>query len=165
MDQEGFSGRDGRTTIFDYWSVDTIRRWRKGSLSMKYMTSEEKELHEFYQKVLTLCNKEKALSEGDFYDLMYVQAPHHFDVYNCYAFLRRYKNTLLLIVANFSGNEQKLSAYLPAHVFEFYDLKPSQQCAAKELISGSKETMNVSPDTHLNLTVPAHSGVIWKFTL
>lgn len=27
MDSEGFSGRDGRTTIFDYWSVDTIRRW------------------------------------------------------------------------------------------------------------------------------------------
>ena len=22
MDSEGFSGRDGRTTIFDYWSVD-----------------------------------------------------------------------------------------------------------------------------------------------
>ena len=30
MDSEGFSGRDGRTTIFDYWSVDTIRRWRNG---------------------------------------------------------------------------------------------------------------------------------------
>lgn len=165
MDQEGFSGRDGRTTIFDYWSVETIRRWRKGSLSMKYMTSEEKELHEFYQKVLTLCNKEKALSEGDFYDLMYVQAPHHFDVYNCYAFLRRYKNTLLLIVANFSSNEQKLSVCLPAHVFEFYDLKPSQECSAKELISGDKETMNVSPDKHLNLTVPAQGGVIWKLTM
>ena len=31
MDSEGFSGRDGRTTIFDYWSVDTVRRWRNGS--------------------------------------------------------------------------------------------------------------------------------------
>mgnify|MGYP005806048995 CR=1 FL=1 len=28
MDSEGFSGRDGRTTIFDYWSVDTIRSLR-----------------------------------------------------------------------------------------------------------------------------------------
>ena len=32
MDCEGFSGQDGRTTIFDYWSVDTIRRWRNGGL-------------------------------------------------------------------------------------------------------------------------------------
>ena len=26
MDKEGFSGHDGRTTIFDYWSVDTLVR-------------------------------------------------------------------------------------------------------------------------------------------
>lgn len=31
MDSEGFSGKgwDG-TTIFDYWSIDSIRRWRNG---------------------------------------------------------------------------------------------------------------------------------------
>lgn len=165
MDQEGFSGRDGRTTIFDYWSVDTIRRWRKGSLSMKYMTAEEKELHDFYQKVLTLCNKEKALCEGDFYDLMYVQAPHHFDVYNCYAFLRRYKNTLLLVVANFSNSEQKLSVCIPAHVFEFYDLKPLENCIGKELLSGNKEKTSILPNTHINLDIPALGGCIWKFTI
>lgn len=165
MDQEGFSGRDGRTTIFDYWSVDTIRRWRKGSLSMKYMTAEEKELYDFYQKVLNLCNKEKALSEGDFYDLMYVQAPHHFDVYNCYAFLRRYKNTLLLVVANFSNSKQKLSVCIPAHVFEFYEIKPLEGCIGKELISGNKENINILPDAHINLEIPAYGGCIWKFTI
>ena len=26
-DAEGFSGKDGRTTIFDYWSVTTVRQW------------------------------------------------------------------------------------------------------------------------------------------
>lgn len=165
MDQEGFSGRDGRTTIFDYWSVDTIRRWRKGSLSMKYMTTEEKELYDFYQKVLTLCNKEKALSEGDFYDLMYVQAPHHFDVYNCYAFLRRYKNNLLLVVANFSNSKQNLSVCIPAHVFEFYEIKPLEGCIGKELISGNKEKINILPDAHINLEIPAYGGCIWKFTI
>lgn len=165
MDQEGFSGRDGRTTIFDYWSVDTIRRWRKGSLSMKYMTAEEKELYDFYQKVLNLCNKEKALSEGDFYDLMYVQAPHHFDVYNCYAFLRRYKNTLLLVVANFSNSKQKLSVCIPAHVFEFYEIKPLEGCIGKELISGNKEKINILPDAHINLEIPSYGGCIWKFTI
>ncbi len=165
MDQEGFSGRDGRTTIFDYWSVDTIRRWRKGSLSMKYMTTEEKELYDFYQKVLTLCNKEKALSEGDFYDLMYVQAPHHFDVYNCYAFLRRYKNTLLLVVANFSNSKQNLSVCIPAHVFEFYEIKPLEGCIGKELIRGNKEKINILPDAHINLEIPAYGGCIWKFTI
>ena len=27
MDTEGFSGLDGRTTIFDYWSVESLRNW------------------------------------------------------------------------------------------------------------------------------------------
>lgn len=165
MDQEGFSGRDGRTTIFDYWSVDTIRRWRKGSMSLKYMSADEKELYTFYQNVLTLCNKEKALCEGDFYDLMYVQAPHHFDVYNCYTFLRRYKNNLLLVVANFSGSAQELKVNIPAHVFEFYKLTPVEKCATKDLISGEKYEVDLLPDSFVPVQVPAYGGCILKFVL
>lgn len=165
MDQEGFSGRDGRTTIFDYWSVDTIRRWRKGSMSLKYMTEDEKKLYSFYHTVLTLCNQEKALSEGDFYDLMYVQAPDHFDVYNSYAFLRRHKNTLLLIVANFGGEAQEEKVLLPKHVFEFYGLQPMDHCEATELLTGQKETFNVQPDSQITVSVPAYGGCIWKITL
>lgn len=165
MDQEGFSGRDGRTTIFDYWSVDTIRRWRKGSMSLKYMSADEKELYTFYQNVLTLCNKEKALCEGDFYDLMYVQAPHHFDVYNCYTFLRRYKNNLLLVVANFSGSAQELKVNIPAHVFEFYKLTPVEKCATKDLISGEKSEVALLPDSFVPVQVPAYGGCILKFVL
>lgn len=165
MDQEGFSGRDGRTTIFDYWSVDTIRRWRKGSMSLKYMSADEKELYTFYQNVLTLCNKEKALCEGDFYDLMYVQAPHHFDVYNCFTFLRRYKNNLLLVVANFSGSAQELKVNIPAHVFEFYKLTPVEKCATKDLISGEKSEVDLLPDSFVPVQVPAYGGCILKFVL
>lgn len=165
MDQEGFSGRDGRTTIFDYWSVDTIRRWRKGSMSLKYMSADEKELYTFYQNVLTLCNKEKALCEGDFYDLMYVQAPHHFDVYNCFTFLRRYKNNLLLVVANFSGSAQELKVNIPAHVFEFYKLTPVEKCATKDLISGEKSEVALLPDSFVPVQVPAYGGCILKFVL
>ena len=30
MDNEGFSGLDGRTTIFDYWGVKSIQAWANG---------------------------------------------------------------------------------------------------------------------------------------
>ena len=67
MDSEGFSGRDGRTTIFDYWSVDTIRRWRnEGKFDGKMLTEEQKHLYAIYQRVLTLCNEEQAISNGVF---------------------------------------------------------------------------------------------------
>ena len=39
MDKEGFSGVDGRTTIFDYWCVDTIRR---GFYHRRKLTADEK---------------------------------------------------------------------------------------------------------------------------
>ena len=67
MDTEGFSGRDGRTTIFDYWSVDSIRRWRNnGKFDDKLLTEEEKKLRTFYSRLLNLCNTEKAIREGVF---------------------------------------------------------------------------------------------------
>ena len=54
MDSEGFSGRDGRTTIFDYWSVDTIRRWRNGGkFDGKMLTDNQKHLYGIYQRILT----------------------------------------------------------------------------------------------------------------
>ena len=41
MDKEGFSGLDGRTTIFDYWSVDSIRNWRNdGAFGNSGLTEE-----------------------------------------------------------------------------------------------------------------------------
>ena len=63
MDSEGFSGRDGRTTIFDYWSVDTIRRWSNhGRYNLHLLNDKEKELRSFYQHVLNLCREEKYIT-------------------------------------------------------------------------------------------------------
>lgn len=49
MDQEGFSGKDGRTTLFDYWTVDTLSRRLKGEL-----TEDEKSLYSVYRTLLNL---------------------------------------------------------------------------------------------------------------
>ena len=98
MDSEGFSGRDGRTTIFDYWSVDTIRRWRNGGkFDGKMLTDNQKHLYGIYQRILTLCNEEKAISQGDFFDLMYANINGwRFNEHKQYTFLRKYGRDLLL---------------------------------------------------------------------
>ena len=73
MDSEGFSGRDGRTTIFDYWSIPSIRRWSNhGRYNLHLLNNKEKEIRHYYQHVLNLCNTEKAIAKGEFFDLMYV---------------------------------------------------------------------------------------------
>ena len=71
MDYEGFSGRDGRTTIFDYWNPTTINNWyNEGKCSLTKLTIEQKKLRKNYNRILTLCNEEAAIREGLFYDLM-----------------------------------------------------------------------------------------------
>ena len=103
MDEEGFSGRDGRTTIFDYWTVDTIRRWRNGGkFDGKTLTKEEKKLQGFYSTLLNLCNKEKAIREGVFFDLTYANLEGIvFNEHRQYAFFRKAGKELLFIIVNF----------------------------------------------------------------
>lgn len=80
MDKEGFSGNDGRTTIFDYWSIDTLCRAAEKKLTVK-----EKQLFDIHKRVMQIARKEKAVKEGVFFDLMYVNP----QMERQYAFLRK----------------------------------------------------------------------------
>ena len=76
MDSEGFSGRDGRTTIFDYWAwTPFVAGGMVENSTIKMLTEDQKHIYSIYQRILTLCNKEKAITEGgEFFDLMYANA-------------------------------------------------------------------------------------------
>ena len=72
MDEEGYSGRDGRTTIFDYWSLKTLRDWNNNRKFNEGSSRRSgKEIRHAYCELLTLACEEKAFTEGKFYDLMY----------------------------------------------------------------------------------------------
>ncbi len=64
MDKEGFSGRDGRTTIFDYWSPETLTHAYQENAEDVY-TQEQKYLAATYRQLLRLANEEKAIREGE----------------------------------------------------------------------------------------------------
>ncbi len=167
MDAEGFSGRDGRTTIFDYWTVDKIRRWRnEGKFDGRKLTPDEVSLQEFYSRVLTLCNTEKAIREGEFYDLMYANprsdsfSPNHH-----YAFLRRKDNEVILIVVNFSNRDQKLSINIPKHVFEYYGIPECEFVKAEGLLTGAFFNISFTSEHPTELLVPAYSGRMMKMKL
>lgn len=55
MDMEGFSGIDGRTTIFDYWGVKSIQAWaNKGQYDGANLSEEQRDLRLFYRMMLDL---------------------------------------------------------------------------------------------------------------
>lgn len=167
MDTEGFSGRDGRTTIFDYWTVNTVNRWRNGGkFDGKRLTEEEKELQAFYARMLRLCNEEQALREGAFYDLMYANpGGPHFNPKKTYAFLRHSGRELLFVAAHFSDTEQAVEVRVPAHAFEWLGLKAHKSVKAVELLTGREEPIALSPDEPIRLSLPPYSGKILKIKL
>ena len=167
MDAEGFSGRDGRTTIFDYWSVDTVRRWHDGgSFSGKELNEGERDLQAYYSRLLHIARDEKAIAEGEFFDLMYVNHfTAEFNPHRHYAFLRKHKNELLLIVANFDEWDTKVAVNIPGAAFDFFGLPSLESIEATELLTGTTLSLKLWPDTPVHLTLPGWSGAIVKFTL
>ena len=167
MDEEGFSGRDGRTTIFDYWSVDTLRRWHDGgTFSGKGLNDGERDLQSYYSRLLHIARDEKAISEGEFFDLMYVN-PHteQFNPHRQYAFLRKHENELMLIVANFDEWDTQVAVNIPADAFNYFGLPTLESVKATELLTGETLELPLSPNAPARLTLPGWSGAIVKITL
>lgn len=167
MDSEGFSGRDGRTTIFDYWSVDSIRRWRNGGrFDGKMLTENEKHLYAVYQRILTLCRQEKAIARGLFFDLMYANiGGWRFNEHRQFAFLRKCDNEVLLFVVNFDSVSAHVAVNIPSHAFSYLQMPQVDNYEATDLITGEKETVCLLPYKATEVSVHEHSARILKFTL
>ena len=159
MDQEGFSGLDGRTTIFDYWTVDTICRWRnKGRFDGSLLTEDEQSLQRFYANVLRFKEQEPAFAEGEFFDLMY----HNPELHQQYVFARRGRRNVMLVVANFSEVEQLMQINIPLHMFELWNIKEKTDISAIELLTGQKVRVDFCSEQSFSVTVPALGGCVFK---
>ena len=164
MESEGYSGHDGRTTIFDYWTVSTIYRWRNGGLfDGRKLTPQEVELQSFYRALLNLCSNESAIEMGEFYDLMYVN-PHSdtFNPHKHYAFLRHYDRTTLLIVVNFDSQATELDVHIPEHAFHLYRIRARKRMRAVDLLTGEAQATSFTHERPSHVKVPAYGGVILK---
>ena len=162
-DAEGFSGKDGRTTIFDYWSVPSIREWYdNGKCDSAGLDEEKKALRETYCKILNIAKKEKSINEGGFFDLMYVNYTNPtFNPHNVFTYLRNYGNELIVVAVNFSYNAFDCKINIPQHAFDILGLIPGEYMAT-ELISGKRSKKTLSPVTLFETSLGSNSAVIWK---
>lgn len=156
MDEEGFSGRDGRTTIFDYWSLDKVARayYDTGEPS-----SEERNLRNAYQKILCLARRERAISEGQVFDLMYVNQ-HIAD--KQFAFLRKYGMEVLLVVVNFADEAVECDINIPQHAFDFLKLSEGMVYTT-DLLTYHPHQTTIHPGKPVTVQVPANGGRVYKW--
>lgn len=159
MDKEGFSGCDGRSTIFDYWTVDAVYR---GYFERAALTESQLQLESVYSQILNLARKEKAFREGEMFDLMYANgASGDFNPHRQFTFLRKKDDELILVVANFSAEKASLRVVIPSHAFDFFGIEEGTRMS-EELLSGCVRTDEWKRDGHISVEVDGYSGAIIK---
>lgn len=160
-DNEGFAGDNNRTTIFDYWSMSTVRRWyNKGKCNDQLLSAHEKWLRNVYKKVLTLCNTRKALYEGGFFDLMYVNLrTPGFNPHTNFAFLRYKDDDVLLIIVNFSREAAHVSLVIPDLAFEMTGMERGE-VVTTDLLWGKPHKINLSSTVPLTVYMSGGDALV-----
>lgn len=158
MDEEGFSGRDGRTTIFDYWTVSTLyHAFVDGNLS-----AEEEHIAKLYTQILHIASMEKAIGEGDFFDLMYVN--EHI-ANRQYAFFRKAGEDLLFVVANFDTKPVTIQVNVPDHAFDFLSI-PRKTLMGVDMLDANKVLCcDFMSDKQIGIEIDSSNCRIIKFRL
>jgi len=159
MDEEGYSGRDGRTTIFDYWSIDTLCRAANGKLKKA-----EQQIYDTHVKVMQIARTEKAV-DGDTYDLMYVNpSSEYFDAAKQYAFLRKKDDEMLIVVCNFADKKTNISLNIPQHAYDWLSI-PEGKYEVVDLLSNEKKSLTLKMNEGIKMSIPAYGGRVWKLKI
>ena len=105
----GYSGDDGRTSIFDYCRMPEHQNWMNdGKFDGGGFDEAQKKLFGFYRNLLHFRQEHPAISGGKFYDLMWCNPWYaNFDPQFVYAFLRYTEAEHLLVVVNFHRSESR----------------------------------------------------------
>ncbi|TGE09334.1 alpha-amylase family glycosyl hydrolase [Hymenobacter fodinae] len=156
---EGFSSEDGRTTIFDYWGVPEHQKWMNGGkFDGGKLNADQKQLHDFYTRLLTLTSQSDAIRRGKFYELQDANnLDQQYNQRQVYSYVRYTDKQKLLIVANFSPDKTyKSTLRIPPNVMQLMGLNPNQFYTYTDIL-------NQAPTVQaLNVTLAPQSAYIFE---
>jgi glycosidase len=140
MDQEGFSGLDGRTTIFDYWGVRQFQNYsNQGAFDGGELTDPQKKLFHLYLKLLNISKRETALAKGGLYDLQYANTSNaSYNTSHVFSYVRHTPDSVVLCVCNFSSTVQSVRIIIPEHAFDIVGLDKNGYFNAIDLLGDSR---------------------------
>ena len=110
MQKEGFSGLDGRTSIFDWCKVPALEKPDRKVLSR-------------YEDIL-FWSKHPVFAQGKTYDLCYCQEAG-FNPDRHFAFARAWGYESFLVIANF-GHTQDITVQIPGDAEQYLDVRLSK---------------------------------------
>lgn len=150
IDAEGFSGDDGRSSIFDYWGIASLQNWMNGGkFDGGGLSEEQKMLRSFYEKLLQFTRQSTAIRNGKCIELSKGN--------KTYAYLRQDQTQKLLIVLNFNRYAQSIQ--IPTKNIHFEHFAFSENTTLLDMLSQTPVPLGQEGDC-LNIQLPSTSAVI-----
>jgi glycosidase len=158
---EGYNEADDRSSMFDFWRVETHQRWMNGGkFDGGLLTESEKEIDQFYQQLFKKVHSSEAIQQGAFFDLQYAQDATY-DAKNLYSFLRYTAKEKLLIVTNFDSKQgHEFTIQLPQLALDMMQVKSFK--LAKNTYFTPPSTSEVPRLTGNKIYIPANSALIFN---
>lgn len=151
---EGFSGNDGRTTIFDYWAVPEHQKWMNGGkFDGGQLTDNQKKLRAFYATLTYFSTHANAIKSGKLLEIPVAQNPKG------YAYWRYTEDEVILVVLNFDYHK---SFQLPIAIADALPAFMKNPDRKRKVVLG-KQGMQLNNGS-LTVTIPEGEAIIYQFT-
>lgn len=158
-------GTHSRTSIFDYIGVPSHQRWMNGgAFDGGLLTKEEKELRDFYKRILNFSLNSSALM-GKYQEIQEVnrQTTAGYDS-GIYAFTRWSATQKLIIVTNFSWlTNSNFELKIPSDIIEKWNLKDGNYTIKDQLYNKSSTLLQVvNGEGKVQITIAPSESFIYQ---
>ncbi|NRT15539.1 glycosidase [Flavobacterium sp. 28A] len=163
--ENGGFGTHSRTSIFDYVGVPSHQRWmNEGKFDGGQLTDKEKELRDFYKRLLNFSVNSTALM-GDFGEIQTSNRKNtkDFDA-KIYAFTRCSVDEKLVVVTNFSDSKtSNFNLEIPSSVIKKWNMKDGNYSLIDQLYNQNKTTLVVKNGIgNVAITIAPLESFIYK---
>jgi glycosidase len=154
---EGFNQADDRTTMFDFYRVDTHQRWLNGGkFDGGKLTADEKVIDSFYTDLLAWINSSEVIQHGKFFDLQYAQNSSY-PKDKVYSYLRYTEKGRNLIICNFDSINHDFTIEIPSLALDMMGVKSVKLKTNKNFVPPSAPAAVVDGN---RIQIPANSAII-----
>jgi glycosidase len=162
--ENGGFGTHSRTSIFDYVGVPSHQRWMNdGKFDGKRLSQSEKDLRDFYKRLLNFALKSSALM-GNFQEIHWANKDKTEGYNNMfYSYVRWSDSEKLIIVTNFSSdNKGRFDLKIPADVIAAWHLKNGVYKVTDQLYGTTTELKVTHGEGSLNVSIGLNESFIFK---
>ena len=154
---EGFNEADDRTTMFDFYRVDTHQRWLNGGkFDGGKLTAAEKEIDSFYSELLAWINSSEVIQKGKFFDLQYAQNTAY-PKDKVYAYLRYTDKGRNLIICNFDSVNHDFNIEIPTLAMDMMGIKSYSLKTFKSFAPPAAQASKVEGN---RIQIPSNSAIV-----